>query len=219
MWHLLTTYWVESIATFATVPAIAIFIYRRVLCDRALRYFFAYLLTKLSIELIMFYMASRVMNNLYMGNILTIAGFFLMARMFQETYESRSRRRTVEVCEFLFIVVLSYDIVRDGMHYTFRYTGMFECIFIMLFCLMYFYELIRHPKIPDLLVYPFFWVSSGLLIYFSCCTFLSPLAFYLDRWPKNEDMHVFTLIPYIMESGYLGIMSLGIMASRSELQK
>lgn len=213
MWHIVTTYYIESIATFATVPAIISFLYRKVYSAYALRYFFAYLVTKLTVELIMFYMASRVMNNLYMGNILTIAGFFLIAKMFHEMYDSLMLRKAVGVCEFLFIVVLSYDLVRDGMNYTFRYTGMFECIFVMLFCLMYFYELIRHPKIPDLFAYPFFWVCSGLLIYFACCTVISPLAFYLDRWPANSDMHVFILIPYILESAYLGLISFGIFIS------
>lgn len=213
MWHILTTYWIESIATLATVPAIISFVYRRAYSITALRYFFAYLIIKLFVELVMFYMASKVMNNLFLGNILTIAGFFLFARMFLEMYESKARMLAVQVCEFVFIVVLSYDLVRDGMNYTFRYTGMFECIFIMLFCLMYFHELIRHPKIPDLLVYPFFWVCSGLLIYFACCTFISPLAFYLDRWPMNREMHVFVLIPYILETSYLGLISLGIWVS------
>lgn len=211
MWHLITTYYIESIATFATVPAIITFMYRRVLKIHALRYFFTYLVVKLVIELIMFYMASQVMNNLYLGNILTVATFFLIARMFQEMYESKTSRKVVEWCEFAFIVVFSYDLVRDGMHYTFRYTGMFNCIFIMLFCLVYFYQLIQNPKIPNLLAYPFFWVCSGLLAYFACCTFISPLAFYLDRWPANRDMHIFVLIPYILESAYLIIISLGIM--------
>lgn len=214
MWHLMTTYWIESLATAATIPAILSFVYRKAYNTAALRYFFAYLLTKLGIELIMFYMASKVINNLYLGNLLTIAGFFLIARMFIEMYESRFRRRVVDTCEYLFLVVLAYDLARDGMAYTFRYTGMFSCVFIMLFCLMYFYELIRHPKIPDLLAYPFFWVCSGLLIYFACCVVISPLAFYLDRWPANREMHIFVILPYILESMYLSVVSIGILASK-----
>lgn len=214
MLKLFVSYPIESIATIATLPAILSFIYRSTFKQGVVRYFFFYLVAKLCIESIMFYMASKGIENLYLGNTLTIVSFFLFARMFQETYESRARRIVVEACEFIFIVVLSYDLVRDGMSYTFRYTGLAECVFIMLFCLMYFYELIRHPTIPYLPTYPFFWVCAGLITYFAPCTFITPWAFYLDRWPTNESMHIFVLVPYALEIFFLSLVSFGIFVSK-----
>jgi len=215
MLDLLIKFPIESSATIATIPAIVSFWYRAAFKHRIARYFFFYLVVKLCIELIMFYMASKGTENLYLGNMLTVISFFLFAKMFHDVYESPTRRKVIGVCELIFITVLSYDLVRDGMHYTFRYTGMFECIFVMLFCLMYFHELIMHPKIPNLLIYPFFWIVAGLLTYFSCCTFLSPMSFYLDRWPKNHDMYVFVLLPYCMETFYLSMITVGIFISKS----
>lgn len=214
MWDLFIKYPIESSATVATVPAIIAFMYRSTFKKGVVRYFFFYLVAKLAIELIMFYMASEGIENLYLGNTLTIASFFLFAKMFHETYESKARRLVVEICEFLFIVVVSFDLVRDGMYYTFRYSGLAECVFIMLFCLMYFYELVRHPKIPYLLTYPFFWICAGLITYFASCTFLSPWNFYLDRWPANDQMYIFVMIQYCMETFFLSLVSIGILASK-----
>lgn len=215
MWYMISTYWIESSATIAVIPAIASFLYRKCYRYGALRYFFLYLVVKLVIDIAMLYMASKRIDNLYLGNILTIVGFFLVARMFQDMYEEVRMKRVVYLCEVLFMAIVSMDLIRDGLSYTFRYTGLFSCMFIMLFCLLYFYELIRLLRIPDLLTFPFFWICSSLLIYVSCCTFISPLAFYLDRWDSNRDMHIFVLVPYILESSYLCIITFGMFVSKS----
>lgn len=207
-------YWIESLATLLTVLPISTFIFRMAYYQRAVRFLFWFLVVKLTVELVMFYLASKGMPNLYLANTLIIVGYFLVAKMFHEVYDGISYKRIVVGCSVVFSLVVCFDIYRDGMEYSFRYSGMFECIFIMLFGLMYFHELIRHPKIPSLYTYPLFWVCSSLLLYFAPCVFLSPMAFYLDRWPINDMMHVFTIIPYILESMYLIILSFAILAGK-----
>lgn len=214
MWELALKFPIESCGTFITILPITTFLIRAAYHKKAVRFFFIYLVVKLLIELVMFYMASRSQNNLYLGNILTIISYFLIAKMFHEAYDGKGYKVAVVWLSALFSCIVLIDIIRDSIYYTFRYSGMIQCILIMLYALMYFHELVRHPKIPDLFKFPFFWLCSSLILYFSSSVFIAPLGFYLDRWPVNHQMYVFTLIPSILESAYLFIAGLGIMAGR-----
>lgn len=212
MWNLITNYWVGSLATAITLLPISTFLYRMAYIHKAMKFFFIYLVAKLLIEVVMFYLASKGVHNLFLGNTLTVVGFYLMAKMFYETYESKEKRFAVIVCCVLFSLIVGIDLYRDGIEYTFKYVGLAQCILTMLFCLLYFHELIRRPKIPNLLSYPFFWLCASMLIYFAPCIVLSPMQYYLDQYPMNTTMYVFTLLPYILEILYLTGVSMGILA-------
>lgn len=215
MWQLAVKYPIESLATFITAVPIITFMIRSAHHKKAVRFFFIYLVAKFCIELLMFYMASEGMNNLFLGNILTIVTYCLIAKMFHEAYEGLMYKKTVTWCSVVFFGVVIIDTYRDGFIDSFRYSSMFECIFIMTFSLLYFHELIRHPRVPNLFAYPFFWLCSALILYFATMVFVAPLGYYLDRWPVNHTLYVFTLIPSILESAYLLIVSFGIMAGKS----
>lgn len=214
MWELAINNPIQASATLITLLPIITFTYRLAYYGRAMRFFFIYLVAKLLIELVMWYMASRGVYNLFLGNILTIIGFVLIARMFYEAYESKLKKMFVYVYSALFLLVVSFDLYRDGIEYTFKYSGMAQSVFTMALCLMYFYELIQHPKIPDLLSYPFFWLCSALLLYFAPCVFISPMQFYLDRFPINHTMHIFSVLPYLLETAYLFIAGVGILTQK-----
>lgn len=215
MLDLLYKYPIESAATFATILPLVTFTFRMAYRGRTIRFFFIYLLAKLTIELVMFYLASQKIPNLYLGNLLTVVGFFLIAKMFYEKFNGENYKNLTTLCCALFSFVVAMDITRDGFEYTFRYSGMAECILIMLLGLLYLLELIRHPSIDDPLANRFFWICSALLLYFSTCTFIVPTAFYLDRWPMNTHMHVFTILPYVLETMYLSICAVGILICKN----
>ena len=55
-----------------------------------------------------------------------------------------------------------------------------ENILLILFCLMFYFNLFRKAEVVDLIKYPYFWGVSGMFIHFSGTLFIYIYAKYLD---------------------------------------
>lgn len=214
MWKLIENYPIESLATFATILPIGTFIYRMAYQDRAIRFFFWYLVVKLIIEVPMFYMASRVIPNLFLSNLLTVTGFFFLAAAFFNLMESPARKNTVFSLAVVFVAVVIRDALISGVYTSFPYAGATSCAIVSCWCVLYFYELFVQLKVPFLYQYPPFLLSAGLLMYCFPCIPIFLLSNKLDAFPYNTDMEIFIQAPYVMESVYLAIFGFGILVQK-----
>ena len=79
------------------------------------------------------------------------------------------------------------------------YSKTMEGVLIIFWILIYFYELIKSLKIPNLLTFPFFWMCSGLLLYYSSLIFIAPALHFTATWNGSFDLGITRIIPYIFE--------------------
>lgn len=99
----------------------------------------------------------------------------LQAILFAWFYRKEGTLRRMSNIINWFIVVFPALVILNGLTLqyfatTFQsYTYLGSSVFMILLAVMYFYELFTNPKLLDvnILRVPFFWVSTGILFYFS----------------------------------------------------
>ncbi len=181
---------------------------------RVERYFFLYLCSKLTIELVMFYMASRSMNNLPLYNTYVFISYCLLARMCYEAIDHRVARRVISVGSTLFLGAFMADYYRVGMYQVGPFAGTVQCCLMIAYSLMFFAWLLHAPRIPNLFEYPLFWIFTGLLTYYTSMTFITPVFNLCERFGVKSDLYVLVLVGYVIESLYLTLVGLGLMIEK-----
>lgn len=210
------TYPIEDLPTFLTVLPLLVLWYRLDYKKRAERYFFLYLCSKLGIELVMFYMASKSLNNLPLYNTYVLVSYCLLARMSYEAIEHPRARKVIVAGSTLFIGVFILDLYSVGMYQVGPFAGTVQCCLMIAYALMFFAWLSHTLRIPNLFEYPLFWIFSGLLTYYASITFATPVFNVCERFgvgSKNE-LYVMVLASYVMESLYLTIVGFGLMIEK-----
>lgn len=211
MLRLICNYPVECLATFATIIPVVTFTWESAYKKPGIKFIFWFLAFKLFVELIMFYMASSKTSNLYLSNLLTIAGYLLLSGFFLSILNTYKQEAILSIGSTIFIASCVIDIHRDGIYDSFRYSGVVMCVLITGYCMMYFAGLIKSLKVVSLWRSPEFIICCALLLNYSTCAFFTPLQYYLDRFPADQNYRTFVLIPYIIEIVYLLIISVAIL--------
>jgi hypothetical protein len=91
------------------------------------------------------------------------------------------------------------------------YSTTVESLLMLFWILLYFRDTIRSLKIPNLLTYPFFWICSGLLLYYSSFLFIAPVLHYPSQWEQWLEIGFLYYVPYIFESVSIILFSIGIL--------
>lgn len=204
-------YPIEDLPTFVTALPLFVLWYRMDYKKRVERYFFLYLCSKLTIELVMFYMASRSMNNLPLYNTYVLVSYCLLARMCYEAIEHRVARRVIVAGSVLFTGAFILDYYQVGIYQVGPFAGTVQCCLMITYCILFFAWLIHAPRIPNLFEYPLFWIFSGIFIYYSSTTFITPVYNLCERFGVKSDLYTLVLVGYVMESMYLTLVGLGLL--------
>jgi hypothetical protein len=195
-----------SISVVITILPLIILIKRKAYVDPAFRLLAYFLATKLVLELIMFHYASYGMNNLLFQNTIIVFRYTLLSGMFYHKFENPQFRKLVIPVAITFLILTAADILSNNTsitdlhnHRLVKYAMTIESVLMIVWVLLYFYDLISSLKIPSLLTFPFFWVCSGLLIFYSSLVFVAPALFYQAQWNKMIDLGLLDRVPYIFE--------------------
>jgi hypothetical protein len=210
IWGLILKYPVETSTTWISIIPLLVFAYRRSPGDGAIRYVFYFLTINIVFQWVMLYQISLGMNNLFMANAYIVIRYLFVAAMFYSALRKKVHKDSVLVLSALFVFIAVIDWMVVGMHRSFMYTEVAECVFGGAFCLFYYSELMRHLTVPNLLRSRFFYVSSAFFVFYCAGLFLSPLSHYLNVAPYNLEMALFIMIPYVMESLLYLAISVGI---------
>lgn len=207
-------YPVHFLPSILGLAPIVIILVRTAYVDKAVRILLLYFMVKIVIDCFAIKTALSGKDNLYICNIWTTVSYLLLSFMFWSKYEQRLYR-ILMVCMFIiFMMVLTFDLIRDGVHNTLRYTGLFQCCFIVAMVIIYFRQLIYNPVIPHLFSDPFYWICAGLITYYSPCIVTSVLGYYIDSRISDSFMDIFITIPHILESVYIIIISIGLFSRK-----
>ena len=204
-------------AVFISIIPILLTFVRKTYIDPVFLILLIYLILKFLLDLTMFHYASNRANNIIFGNVIVIMRYCLCSSMFLHRLESRFFRKVLWYTIVGFIIFscwdflsINPDLLNTHDHKEFLYASTIECILMIFWILLYFYETIRSLKIPNLLSYPFFWVCAGMLLYYSSIVFIAPLFHYTYTWENWIDIGFLVYVPSIFESINMIFFSIGI---------
>ncbi|OJV13306.1 MAG: hypothetical protein BGO21_15390 [Dyadobacter sp. 50-39] len=208
---------ISSIAVFITILPITLTITRQAFSDKSLRLLFYYLVAKLIIDLTMLHFASNRTNNLILYNLSIPLFYALLGGMFYFQFTGRAQKIFVLTSIIGVSVFSIWDIFNSNEnlsdlneHRLVLYAKTVEGVLMISLILLYFYEIIKSLEIPNLLTFPFFWVCSGLLLYYSSLIFLAPVLHYVYTWDNQTDLGITEVIPSIFETLCAVLFSVGI---------
>jgi len=204
-------------AVFLTIIPIVLIFFRRAYIDRVFLILLTFLLIKLVLDLTMFHYAALKINNIFFENTSVIIRYCLLSSLFYLNLETPFFKRSIIVVMLTFVLFAIWEIMEINPdfsdfhnHRGFVYSSTIECILMIFWILLYFYETIRFLKIPSLLSYPFFWVCAGMLLYYCSIVFIAPFFYHTLKWEDWIDIGFLVYIPSIFESIYLIFFSIGI---------
>lgn len=180
---------IPSIAVFITILPILLILVKRAYVDPSFRLLMIYLIVKLLIDMLMLYSAAKHRNNLILYNLGIPINYALLSGMFYYKFSSQLLKRSLIASIILFSVFAGWDILNSNPvitdlhnHRTVLIAKTVEGVLIIILVVLFFYEIMRSLQIPNLLIFPFFWICSGLLLYYSSFIFIAPVLHYTATW-------------------------------------
>lgn len=165
-------------------------------------YFVPFLFLTVVIELIGWYWGTNAVFTKYvrygMFNVFTTIEFLFYSFLFYINLKKKLFKKLVLffIPFFILAVIINLAFVQ-GFNKTFHtYTFLLGSFFIVIFCCFFFYESVLPDKIDEQLSrQPFFWVCSGLLIYYLGSVIINALFQYLTSNDLLiEGMRIYVII-------------------------
>ena len=210
-------YTIVCIAVFVTIIPISLALYRKSHLDRAFLFLLAYLVVKLFIDLIMFHFASIRESTVVFYNASIPIYYTILAGMLYNNIESISYRKWLIWSVIVFVFFSVWDIIQvnpDLLDFHNQrvavYSGTVFSLLMIFWILMYMFETIKLLRIPNLLRFPFFWVSAGFLLYYSSLVFIASTLYDVVQWDNWLELGLIYYVPYIFEIICALFISLGI---------
>ncbi len=155
--------------------------------NKIILYFIPFLFTTVVVEFIGGWYLSKVIRNYAIYNVFTTVEFVFYSFLFYLNFQKPAFKKAVLfLMPFLIIAVVLNMIFVQGFNITFNsYTFLLGSFYIVVFCCCYFYESVLPENIDlQLIKQPFFWITSGLLIFYLGSVIINALFEYL----RNNDL-------------------------------
>lgn len=216
-------YTLASFAVFFIALPLFLSIFRYAHLNKAFRLLFIFLCLDLFVGLWMFHLAAHRINNIVILNIFVPFRYILYSGMFYHNIKSEKYKRIILPTLIVFgpfaildIYASNNDLTDMHNHLVGKYSQVVESALIILWVLLYFYELIKSLDIANIISYPFFWICAGLLIFYSGNIFYFPFWHYMNKWENDLQLGFMEEIPYVVEIISLFMFSIGIWLTRSQ---
>lgn len=210
-------YLIQCLSVFVTIIPLLLIWHRRAYIDPTFNLLMIYLIVKLLIDLLMFHYAATSRNNLLLYNINVPLRYDLLSGMFYYKLESNRYKKAILYTIFGLTIFCIWDIfvanpdISDlRNHQMVAYSTTLESALMLFWILIYFYETIQMLKISNILTYPFFWICSGLLLYYSSFIFIAPVLHYTEKWDTRVNIWFLDKVPYVFEIVCTILFSIGI---------
>ena len=132
----------------------------------------AYLTASVLVETwgeVTFFMGSK--GNMIGYNIYTILEVTLLGLLYYQFIKTQVFRQIVLISIVVFDLLATYRLIADPHAYDDLSWSLSNALLIV-YVLLFFYDLLKQPEIAVLTRYPMFWISSGILIFFSGTIFV-----------------------------------------------
>jgi len=152
-----------------------------------LLYFIPFLFLTVIVEFIGGLYLSKGLRNYWMYNVFTTIEFVFYSLLFYTNFKKILFKKLIIIFIPFFIAFIILNMLFvQGINKTFNtYTFLLGSFFIVIFCCCFFYESVLPDKIDQQLSkQPFFWICSGLLIFYLGSVIINALFEYL----RNNDL-------------------------------
>jgi len=159
----------------------------------SLRLFPFFLLFIVLVELIGRYIhAVLLQENAWLYNVSTTIEFLFYAYIFEsQLRDATFKKSTVRFMLFYPLLVLLNLLFVQGFRHFHTYTMVVGSIFMVIFCGLYFYELLLNPLEGELRRDPMFWISTGILFFYLGDLSYNLLFTLLQKYAKNTSGKLF----------------------------
>ncbi len=153
-----------------------------------LKYFLPFLLLTLVIELTGLWMTAHGIKNYLLYNVFTTFEFVFYAFLFYKHYRKNNFKLLSLVFMPLYIIAVFINLMYyQGTEKFHTYTFLLGSFFIVVFCCLFFYESVLPEYLENTLTkQPFFWVCTGLLLFYLGSVIINALFEYL----RSFDMQI-----------------------------
>jgi hypothetical protein len=165
----------------------------------------------------MLHSAARQRNNILLFNLGIPINYAMLGGMFYFKFSSRLYKKCLIASMIGFLTFTIWDIFNSNAeitdlhnHRAVLFAKTVEGLLIITLVLLFFYQIIKSLQIPNLLTFPFFWVCSGLLLYYSSFIFVAPVLHYTATWNSLVDLGATETISTIFEILCALFFSVGI---------
>ncbi len=211
----------QCLPVFITIIPILILVKRQAYLLKPYKLILVFLVIKLVLDLLMFHLATTRTNNLILYNIGVLISYCMLAGVFAYKMESPLTRKLIIASILIFPFIWLWDLLNANdnffdlhNHAMVTFTSTLQCVLMILWVLMYFYELLHSMKVPSLLNSTFFWICCGLLLYYSSFVFIAPVLHYTEKWNNPMSIGFAAYLSYIFEIVYLIFFSIGFLNFR-----
>ena len=164
---------------------------------RAVLLFKGYVLWLTFRNVLAFWLAGELTNNLFLYNIDLPIRVCLMLGLFGGLVDKPRTQQIVTGIALLFCAFFLVDLFTSNPdimdwhnHRMNRYAHVVANGLMIMLVLYFFWQLTVALAVPDLIRYPFFWVACGLLVYSAGSVFMAPFFFYDNVWHSTLNLDV-----------------------------
>lgn len=176
--------------------------------DKILLYFIPFLFLTVCIEVFGYWSTTKDLKNYWVYNVFTTIEFLFYSFLFYLHFKKPLFKKSVAFFAPTFIIAVIINIFFiQGLNKTFNtYTFLLGSFFIVIFCCCFFYESVLPDKIDQQLSrQPFFWITSGLLIFYLGSVIINALFEYL----RNNDLQAEGIRIYGIINNILNVLLYG----------
>lgn len=172
-------------------------LYYKTLKKTELRYFIPFLFITLIVEILGYWLTTKNIRNYLLYNIFTTFEFIFYAFIFYKNLRKTGFKKTVALFMPLYVAAVIYNLsFGQGMHSFHTITFLLGSFFMVVFCCLYFYESVLPEHLDhELTKQPFFWVCTGLLLFYLGSVIINALFEYLRSFNMQaEGIKIYGLI-------------------------
>jgi hypothetical protein len=153
-----------------------------------LNYFLPFLILTIIVELSGLWMIQNGINNYLLFNIFTTVEFVFYSFLFFKHYRKNKNKVLSLLFMPLYILAVTINLIYfQGIEKFHTYTFLLGAFFMAVFCCLFFYESVLPEYVEIILTkQPFFWVCTGLLLFYLGSVIINALFEYL----RNFDMQI-----------------------------
>ena len=185
----------------------------------SLKVMFYYTMVSALVEMIGWITIYYHQTNHWLSNIFNIMEYAFLSYYFTKIFTVSKVNTCIKYFStiiLLVIILLTFIDYENINHYN-STAYIITCLFLMIYAIIHFYELLNSLNIPKLSYYSHFWINAGVLLYFSGCFFVN-LFSEIVLFGNDKSINQLWLIYHFFLIIYRIFLAIGLWFSKIPLQ-
>ena len=168
--------------------------------DDSLRVIFVYCIIYALFEIIGWYYALNHWQNHFLSNTLTYLNLYIWGYYFYTVIFNLNHRKVIALIVTISTVIMFWSSFTNvnGYNYIDSFVHSVSNIAILAMSLLFFYQLLNNLEINNLLNYSHFWISVGVLVYFSGIFFVHVFAEFITFNKDDSVVQFWSVEDYLL---------------------